>query len=183
MFAENTEELAQNKLLLLYMIDKSEKPLANKEITEFVLEKNYMNYFLIQQYLSELIQANFIEYLDRNNKDLYYILDKGKATLSYFEDRIPKKIKEEIINKFMELKGQEKKSTQILGDYYQKEDGQFMVNLKLVEKDEPLFSLYINVATIEQAKKICSTWEKNTEYIYKNMLNMLVGEKIASIEE
>ena len=44
MFTENTEELAQNKLLLLFIINKS-KPLTNEEITEFILENNYMNYF------------------------------------------------------------------------------------------------------------------------------------------
>ena len=34
MFLENTEELAQNKLLLLYIINKSNRPLTNNEITE-----------------------------------------------------------------------------------------------------------------------------------------------------
>ena len=45
MFIENTESLAQNKLLLLYIIDKSENSLTNEEITEFLLENNYMNIF------------------------------------------------------------------------------------------------------------------------------------------
>ncbi|WP_025642664.1 DUF4364 family protein [Schnuerera ultunensis] len=182
MFIENTEELAQNKLLLLYIIDRSEKPLTNEQITEFMLENNYMNYFLIQQYLSELINSSFIEYSITENKKTYKMLDKGKATLSYFEDRIPKKIKEEIANKFSEIKEDEKKATQVLSEFFQKDDAQFMVNLKLVENDETLFSLYINVATAKQAEKICHTWENNTEHIYKNVLNMLVGEEIASIE-
>ncbi|CCQ98564.1 conserved hypothetical protein [[Clostridium] ultunense Esp] len=182
MFIENTEELAQNKLLLLYIIDRSEKPLTNEQITEFMLENNYMNYFLIQQYLSELINSSFIEYSITENKKTYKMLDKGKATLSYFEDRIPKKIKEEIANKFSEIKEDEKKATQVLSEFFQKDDAQFIVNLKLVENDETLFSLYINVATAKQAEKICHTWENNTEHIYKNVLNMLVGEEIASIE-
>lgn len=62
MFLENTEELAQNKLLLLYIIDKSNSSLTNNELTELVLKNNYMNYFLVQQYLSELIESGFIEY-------------------------------------------------------------------------------------------------------------------------
>ena len=36
MLIENTEELAQNKLLLLYIIDRPQVPLSNSEITEFV---------------------------------------------------------------------------------------------------------------------------------------------------
>lgn len=183
MFIENTEELAQNKLLLLYIIDKSEKPLTNEQITQFVLENNYMNYFLIQQYLSELINSNFIEYLSKEDKDIYQILDKGRSTLSYFEDRIPKNVKDEVANKFIQIKEIEKKATQVLSEFFQKDDNQFMVNLKLVENEETLFSLYVDVASAKQAEKICSIWENNTEYIYKNVLNMLVGEKITLVED
>lgn len=183
MFIENTEELAQNKLLLLYIIDKSEKPLTNEEMTEFVLENNYMNYFLIQQYLSELISSNFIEYLTIEDKNVYKIMDKGKATLSYFEDRISKVIKEEITSKFIKIRENEKKATQVLCEYFKKNNSQLMVNLKLVENEETLFSLYLNVPTDKEADKICHTWKNNTEYIYKNILNILVDEKITSIED
>ena len=68
MFIENTEELAQSKLLLLFIIDKSNTPLSNEELTEFILEKNYMNYFLTHQYLSELVETGFIEYREEDNK-------------------------------------------------------------------------------------------------------------------
>ena len=181
MFMENTEELAQNKLILLYIIDKSEIPLTNEKITEFLLENNYMNYFLIQQYLSELIESGFIEYLDKKDKKVYIVLNKVKTTLSYFEDRISTQIKEEFSSKFITTKENEKIVTQITGEYYQKGTNKYIVNLKLVENNETLFDLYLNVATVEQAKKICSTWENNTEFIYKNLFNMLADGKVTSI--
>ena len=183
MFVNNTEELAQNKLLLLYIIHKSENPLTNEEITEFVLENNYMNYFLIQQYLSELIDADFIEHLTEGEKNVYHLLSKGKSTLSYFEDRISSRIKEEISEKFAKVKETKKIETQIIGEFFQKNNSGYVVNLKLVENTENLFSLYLNVATIQQAKMICDTWKSNTEYIYKNILNMLADDEITLIED
>ncbi len=183
MFIENTEELAQNKLLLLYLMDKSENSLTNAEITEFMLEKNYMNYFLIQQYLSELIESNFTDYIDKDDKKVYVLLDKGKLTLSYFEDRIPENIKKDISDKFVQIKEDEKKATQVIGEYFQKNDNEYIVNLKLIENSETLFSLYLNVTTPKQAQIICNTWKDNTEYIYKNLLNMLADDKITSIED
>ena len=81
MFIENTEELAQNKLLLLYIIDKSSVQLSNQDITELILEKNYMNYFLIQQYLSELVRTSFIEVVESDSKKVYKVLEKGSITL------------------------------------------------------------------------------------------------------
>ena len=74
MFIENTEELAQNKLLLLYIIKSSPISFTNSEIIEFVLEKNYMNFFLVQQYLIELVESKFIEIIADNSKEVYIIL-------------------------------------------------------------------------------------------------------------
>jgi len=177
MFIENTEELAQNKLLLLYIIEKSKDDLTNQNITEIILEKNYMNYFLVQQYLSELISTKFIELVDSNDKKIYKLLDKGKVTLSYFEDRIEDKVKKELsgslgISEEVEVK------KEIIGEYFKQADYEYVVNLKLKEGEATLFSLYLNLANEKQAKEICENWESNPEYIYKNILNLVVGEDI-----
>lgn len=172
----NTEELAQNKLLLLYIIKFSNKDFTNNEITEFVLERNYMNYFFIQQYLSELVNSNFIEKVNIDSKEVYKLLEKGDVALSYFEDRIPNSIKEELDNEFNRFKSENKKETQVVSDYYQKENNLFVVNLKLVENEDVLFSLYLDVASKEQADLVCERWKNDTEHIYKNIIKLLTED-------
>lgn len=172
----NTEELAQNKLLLLYIIKFSNKDFTNNEITEFVLERNYMNYFFIQQYLSELVNSNFIEKVNIDSKEVYRLLEKGDVALSYFEDRIPNSIKEELDNEFNRFKSENKKETQVVSDYYQKENNLFVVNLKLVENEDVLFSLYLDVASKEQADLVCERWKNDTEHIYKNIIKLLTED-------
>ncbi|HHV25630.1 DUF4364 family protein [Anaerosalibacter bizertensis] len=174
MFIDSTEELAQNKLLLLYIIDKSEIPLTNGQITEFVLENNYMNYFLVQQFLSELTRSKFIEYSRKEEKERYTILKKGKLTLNYFIHKIPDEIKNDIDKKFEVKKEELKRETQIIGDYFKKNKNEYVVNLKLVEKDSTLFSLYLNVVSSEQAKMICNNWKSNPDKIYQEILNTLI---------
>lgn len=182
MFIENTEELAQNKLLLLYLIKTSKSPFTNNEITEFMLENNYMNYFLVQQYLSELINSDFIEVITQDSEEVYNIVEKGIVALSYFEERIPDKIKAELNDEFVKIEKEEKVETEILTEYYQKGNDQFVVNLKLVENEETLFSIYLDVATKKQADLICSRWKENTEFIYQNMINLLTNENITPLE-
>jgi len=184
MFFENTEELAQNKLLLLYIIDEARTPLTNNEITEFILENNYMNYFLTQQYLSELVSSGFIDYIknDTENKNVYILLEKGKSTLSYFQDRIPKKIKDEISCKFADDIKNKNNTAQVLGEYYKKNINEYMVNLKLIEIEQPILNINLNVPSEAQAKIICEVWKKNTEYIYKKLLNMLLDDEIISMD-
>jgi len=182
MFIENTEELAQSKLLLLYLIKSAASAFTNSEITEFVLEKNYMNFFLVQQYLSELVESKFIETIKENSKDVYFILEKGEIALSYFEERIPNKIKQELNDEFKEENKKTIVETQVVSEFFEKENNQFVVNLKLVENDETLFSLYVDVATKMQVDLICSRWEKDTESIYQNIINLLTNEKTTPLE-
>ncbi|WP_042683269.1 DUF4364 family protein [Anaerosalibacter massiliensis] len=174
MFIDSTEELAQNKLLLLYIIDKSDAPLTNGEITEFVLENNYMNYFLVQQFLSELIKSKFIEYTKKEGKERYTILKKGKLTLNYFINKIPNEVKKDIDIKFQVKKEEIERETQIIGDYYKKGKNEYVVNLKLVEKDSTLFSLYLNVVSSQQAKMICDNWKSSPDKVYQEILNTLI---------
>ncbi|MCR2045334.1 DUF4364 family protein [Anaerosalibacter massiliensis] len=174
MFIDSTEELAQNKLLLLYIIDKSDAPLTNGEITEFVLENNYMNYFLVQQFLSELIESKFIEYTKKEGKERYTILKKGKLTLNYFINKIPNEVKKDIDIKFQVKKEEIERETQIIGDYYKKGKNEYVVNLKLVEKDSTLFSLYLNVVSSQQAKMICDNWKSSPDKVYQEILNTLI---------
>lgn len=181
MFIENTEELAQNKLILLYILDKSETPLTNDEITEFVMENNYINYFLIQQYLTELIESEFIKYLKDNKA--YVLSSKGTSTLFYFRDRISEKTKDKISNEFSIIEEKAKIKAQVVGEYYEKNNTEYVANLKLIENNETLLNLSLTVTTIEQAKNICNTWKNNTEYIYKTLFNLLANDNITSIDE
>ena len=48
------------KLIILYMLDKVDFPLTNSQISEFVLDKGYTDYFKLQQALSELADGGLI---------------------------------------------------------------------------------------------------------------------------
>lgn len=52
-----------------------------------------------------------------------------------------------------------------------------VVNLKLVESDETLFSLYLDVATEKQANLIRERWKNNPEFIYKSIIDLLTEDK------
>lgn len=174
MFIDNTEEIAQNKLLLLYIINKSPYTFSKNQLNEFILEKNYMNYFFLQQYLSELVDSGLIEITTEENEAKYLISEKGRLTLKYFDTKIPNDIKEELEEEFNSNKILQKKESQVLADYFPRENSQYTVNLKLVENEDILFSLYLNVASEEQAQMICKGWKDRTDDIYINIINMLI---------
>lgn len=59
MIHRDTEELAENKLLLLYILSEAGIPLSKNQVTQVVLENSLMNYFSMQQFLAELVQKDW----------------------------------------------------------------------------------------------------------------------------
>ena len=71
---ENSSELAESKLLLLYILKNLKTPISNTQLTEIVLENNLINYFTLQQYISELDSSEFIKYQNINECILHVFL-------------------------------------------------------------------------------------------------------------
>lgn len=172
MLSYNTEEVAQSKLIILYIIKNIPDPLNNSQLSELILQKGYMNYFALQQYLIELNEGELIKSDDINMQ--FQLLQKGEEMLDLFKGKIPERIIQELDNEFNKIEKFMVKEAEVIGDYYQKENNQYVVNLKLVENNETLFSLYIDVATEDQGKKITSIWKENTQSIYQNILELLI---------
>lgn len=173
MFIENSNELAQNKLILIYIFNTVDYPMTNSEITQFVLENNHMNYFLVQQYLRELVDSEFLSIVTKDGNEYYNITSKGSEVLKYFCERIPKETKDIIEEKYLIKKKEKIKETQILGNYYKKNESEFIVNLKVIENEITLFNLSLNVVSKKQAKMICNRWKENPETLYKQFIQLL----------
>ena len=92
---DSTLELAENKLLLLYIIKSIKYPISNTQLTDIVLENSFINYFMLQQYVSELISSEFLEYKTQDDdKEIIVLTEKGDKVLFFFKDRIsPNKLK------------------------------------------------------------------------------------------
>ena len=55
-----SDSLTLYKLIILFMLDKVDFPLTTSQISEFILEKEYTNYFTIQQALNELTDSHLV---------------------------------------------------------------------------------------------------------------------------
>ena len=173
---ENTTELAENKLLLLFVLEVLNRPISNTQLTELVLENNLINYFTLQQYISELDSSQFISYKDVNEKKLLIITKKGENVLSFFKDRIsPSKIA--IVNSYLNDKlDLIKKELTVQSDYTLEKNDSFLVDLKALEDNSTLMELKISVPTKKQATSLCSRWQNNPSDIYTNIVNLLFSE-------
>ena len=175
---ENTSELAENKLLLLYILDKIKVPITNNQLTEMVLENSLMNYFTLQQYISELDDSEFFQYDEQMDKKLLRVTEKGENVLSFFKDRIsPSKI--DLLDQYIAQKIDIiKKELVIQSDYTPSNDDNFIVELKAFEDDSILIDLKVSVPSKKHAVALCSNWKNNYSSIYNEILNVILTENL-----
>ena len=174
---ENSAELAENKLLVLYVIKSLRQPISKTQLTEIILENNFINYFTLQQYISELEIAEFVEYIEKNNKKLITITTKGENVLSIFNDRISP-IKRDIIDNYISKAIDNiKKELTIHSDYTIEKNNSFIVNLKALEDETLLIDLKISVPTKKQATSLCNRWKENPSDIYTKIVQVLFSDE------
>ena len=140
------------KLIILYMLQNVNFPLSNTQISDFILEKEYTNYFHLQEALSELQDTKLIEIEKVRNTSYYHMTEEGSKTLSFFENEISPEIREEIDRYMKEHSYELRKKASVVADYYK---------------------IVVTVPSEEAAKKICSNWENRSQKIYASIMNEL----------
>lgn len=91
------EGLLLYKLMILYMLDRTDYTMTNSLISGFIVGKDYTSVFNLHESLSELINDEFISTDTIRDTIHYKITSSGEEALSYFENRLPYAIKEDIL--------------------------------------------------------------------------------------
>ena len=168
------EALTLYKLIILYMLKRVDFPLTNAQISGFILDKGYTNYFHLQQAISELIETGLLHANTVRNATHYDLTESGSQTLDFFEERISPEIKADIEEFFeknaMELR--EERST--VADYYKGEKEGYLVRCQARERDIPLMDLTLTVPTKEAAESICSAWKTKSRQVYETLMDTLL---------
>ena len=92
------------KLTILYMLDKAGFPLSNTQISNFFLEKEYTDYFRVQEVIGDLVNADLINFKSTHSNTQYTLTAAGKETLGFFKDKITDGIESDVKSFFTDNK-------------------------------------------------------------------------------
>lgn len=172
---EDTLELAEFKLLVLYIINQVNMPLSKSKITDIVLENNFINYFTLHQYIDELLSSSLLKYKENDDKNRLYITDRGKKVLSFFQNRInPEKILQ--VNNYLNGKLSKIKEEILINGDYTIDGENYLVDLKAKEYDSLLMELKLSVVSKKQALDLIKLWKENSSDIYNKIIQILINE-------
>ncbi len=169
-----TEPHTLTKLIVLYMLDKVDFPITKAQIYDFILERSYANYFTLTQATFELTEDGFITSDSTHSSTYLSLTDKGRDTLTFFQNRISEGIKSDI-NKFFEDNRMEiTNRMSIMTNYYRTSAGDYVAELIAREKSEDLINIRINMPTEESAQTVCDHWRDKSSDIYSYILENLL---------
>lgn len=173
--SEEKYRLVDNKLVLLYLIEKMEISISLNQISQFLLEEELMSYFDLQQCLSEMAESNLICASKDNNITSYTITDDGLTTLEFFIKQIPFQTRN-CINKYVkDTRETIKQNYEVTANYfYMHETNEFIVKCGVYDEETALMEINISVVTKDQAKLICRNWKNDVNKLHMKILNLLI---------
>lgn len=173
---QDGEVLAENKVLILYILNKLNEPITNDNLLKLVLSVMDMNYFYFQQFLLDLTQKKYISSFVQENKTVYEITELGRETLKLTDDMLPGIMKLKVDTSFKQELNVSKEQDSIAAEFIAKGEKDYTVTCKINENNMTIFEVKVFAGSREEAKKIVENWKQNAYHIYPEILNLLSKE-------
>ena len=171
---QDGEVLAENKVLILYVLSKLNEPVTNDNLLQFVISVVDMNYFYFQQFLLDLLEKNYIICFSQDDgKQVYQITDIGREALSLTDDILPGIIKLKVDTSFGKEMKEIKEEEAITAEYVPIGNDNYTVTCKINENNNCIFEVSVFAGSREEAKNIVDNWKENAYRIYPEILNSL----------
>lgn len=170
---EDSETLAENKVLILYILNKLNEPIDNDNLLKLVLSIQDMNYFYFQQFLLDLLENKYIIGYTKDDKTMYKITDIGVETLTLTNDLLPGILKLQIDNALKQEVDEVQYSKHATSEFVPMNEEDFIVKCKLSENNINIFEIKLHATSCDSAKAIAKKWEENYEEIYPIVMEIL----------
>lgn len=171
------DSLTLYKFMTLYMLNKVNFPLTNTQISSFFLDKEYTTYFVFQQVIMELQEAELISAETVRNTSYYRITDSGVETIELFNDRIPVAVVDDMDIFLIENKYELRNEVGTTSDYYIAANNQdYIVTCQIKEGNSNLIDINISVPSEDVAEIMCNNWRDASQDIYSVIMKTLMKD-------
>ena len=176
MFINHSLQETIDRLSLLLVLDTYQYPFNKNDLVKFIIDNEILKYFEMHQLIQTMIDNQLIEEILVDNVTYYELTENGRISLAFFKDRIPNDLQSTI----MDLISLIKKPVQIKHDistYFEKiDEDNYEVFLELFENKKRIMKISLNVINRKQADQIIAKWEKESEFLYGDIIQLFTKE-------
>lgn len=169
----NTNSLAQDKVLILYILNKFKKDITSNDLFKIISNVNDINYFYFRQILIDLVDSKLIGSYTKDETSVFEITTEGLNSLELTIDVLPglTKFKADTVLK-NELNHIIDESS-IVAEYIPENETNFTVKCKIIENNNTIFEVKTFAGSRERAKEIADNWKNSANEIYPKIINLL----------
>ena len=173
--SDNNNKLAENKVLILYMLNKINKDIAENNLFKVISSINDINYFYFGQTLNDLAQTRLVDSYTKDKDTIFRITSEGKNALSLTKDLLPGIIKLKADHIFKEELSNIEEESSVVAEYTPRNENDYTIKCKIVENNETIFEVSTFAGSRDNAKKIVDNWNKNANAIFPKILDLLLN--------
>ncbi len=161
------------KITILNLLAKADYPLTAQQITDFLVDNKYTDYFTVHKNLGELLADNMIE-SSSSDAESYTISPEGANTLHLLSDRITPAIEEDTKQYFKNRGMNMKRDNSLYATYDGVITGGYEVRLRMSEAERNIMDLALHVISRDQAEAICMNWRVKYDEVYELLMDKLM---------
>lgn len=172
---QSDEELAENKVLILYILNKITDGIKSDNLYKIVSSANAINYFYFQELVTDLINTNLIGSFTKDEDIFIKITSEGQNALVLTKSLLPGILKLKADSVFKEQVSIIAEESSIITEYIPKDENDYTVKCKIVEKNETIFEVSTFAGSRERAKQISDNWKNNANKLYPQIIDLLLN--------
>ena len=175
--SDNTTALAENKVLILYILNQISNGISESGLYEIISSINNVNYFYFKEVLTDLLNSKLVGNFTKDEEEsVLRITSEGENTLYLTIDVLPGILKLKADNVFKKEFSSITDATSVIAEFIPKDENNYTIKCKIIEKNETIFEVKTFAGSRERAKKIVDNWNKNASKIYPKVLKILLED-------
>ena len=171
-----SQYLTLYKMILLYMLNRSDVTLSKSQIYDFILENEYTTFLTLQEVFGEMRDQKLVVEKTSRNRTYLELTDEGREALRFFITEINPAIIQQVDDFLKKNRIRLRNESSILADYLKRTSGEYEAHLMAKENGEAIIDLKLAVPTEEMAAFVCDRWQKESQTIYQYLVDRLLTD-------
>jgi DNA-binding PadR family transcriptional regulator len=165
--------LAVYKLIILYLLDKTDGEIAMDRLSSFLLERGYVNFVSLMETYAQIEESGLVRSRVSGDRCFYAVTAEGRQTLKLLGGQLSRDIRDQA-DEFLASEGAVLRNEQaVRADCIPAEGGMYNVVLRVTEGTASIMEIRLQVPDKALAEEICRKWPEKNEQIYNSLIENL----------
>ena len=173
--ADSNIILAENKVLILYILNKLDKDIKQDDLFQIITSINEINYFYFKQVLTDLIDSKLVGSYTKEEEQVVKITTDGKNNFTLTQNILPGIMKLKADNIFEKEFHSIEQESSVIAEFIPESENDYTIKCKIVENNETIFEVQTFAGSRDRAKRIVDNWNENANTIYPKILDILLN--------